>query len=311
MLLSLPAELQMLVVRYLPPRDIVALASTNTQLRALCQEETVWMHLADTQFKVKLNVTEEFSPRLFFQSVLYPYRHALGLWQRRNLKYYGSLLKVSVKDTYILFEDIIPPNKLNQPFKRLGFLRLGRNRQDSRPQFTNLSKLALSDHIKVKYDDDEDEPKLSIILADIEDHTLNPSEWREIMLEFVMLVGGETDVNDLLLMKFIQTYHARSLYTFNKLSLDWPSITVSTLSSGIFIGTYGPHGMEVINLTVTEPVAGTAGVKVTGDPNVPYGEVSFRITDSRCINVPLEEQDTVANITTFMQNPDYIDFQVH
>lgn len=299
-----------MVVQQLGAQDIAALASTCSQLRSLCLPETVWIHLAERQFKVKLRVTEEFSPRLFFQSVLYPYRHTLGLWQRKNLRYYGGILHVSVKDTYISFEDIIPPIKLSDPLKRLEFLRLSRMRQDGDVVITNRSKLALTDRVKVSYEEDE-EPKLSIILANIEDHTLNPDEWREIMLEFVMLAGGnEADVNDLLLMKFIQTYHSRSMYTYRKLSFDSsPTRPLSALNSGIFIGNYGPHGMEVINLTVTESIEGTAGVKVTGDPNVPYGEVTFRITDPRCLNVPLEDQESIANITSFMDSPDYIDFQ--
>jgi len=311
MLLTLPGELQLLVVQQLGAQDIATLSSTCTELRSLCLPETVWIHLAERQFKVKLKVTEEFSPRLFFQSVLYPYRHTLGLWQRKNLRYYGGVLQVSVRDTYILFEEIIPPIKLSDPLKRLEFLRLSRMKQDDDVVITSYSKLALTDRVKVSYEEDEEEPKLSIILANIEDHTLNPDEWREIMLEFVMLAGGnEADVNNLLLMKFIQTYHARSLYTYRKLSFDsTPTTLLTALNSGIFIGNYGPHGMEVINLTVTEAIVGTAGVKVTGDPNVPYGEVTFRITDPRCLNVPLEDQESIPNITSFMDSPDFIDFQ--
>ena len=49
------------------------------------------------------------------------------------------------------------------------------------------------------------------------------------------------------------------------------------IPEGIFKGSYGPHGTELIHLKYHEE-SGTvffSGTKVTGDPNVPVGKQTF------------------------------------
>ena len=65
------------------------------------------------------------------------------------------------------------------------------------------------------------------------------------------------------------------------------------LTEGIFLGDYGAHGIEVVQLQIRQlptTVAGTQGVKVTGDPNITFGEITFRITDDRCLDMTLDDQ---------------------
>eukprot|EP00249_Psilotum_nudum_P013608 c24422_g1_i1 orf=87-1529(-) len=62
--------------------------------------------------------------------------------------------------------------------------------------------------------------------------------------------------------------------------------------SGLWSGLYGPHGLEIINVSYTnEEIVGT---KVLGDPNVPCGKISFKArlsTESN--NIPVELQSIV------------------
>ena len=49
------------------------------------------------------------------------------------------------------------------------------------------------------------------------------------------------------------------------------------IRAGVFKGSYGPHGTELIHLRYHEE-SGTvffSGTKVTGDPNVPVGKQTF------------------------------------
>ena len=309
MLLEFPAELQVRILSNLPAPDISTVSQVNQSFHKLCQEETIWLNLAWKDFKVKLKTTDEFSPRIFYQSVLYPFRKALGLWQRQNLKYYSSIMKVSVRSDHLLFEEVIPPVELREQFTFLPFLQVYRNRLDQTIKVKNLSKIALSNQVKIIKPVSGGD-SLTVIISNIEDHTMNPSDWRQVMLDFISIVAGGVEINDLLLMRFVQTYHSRALYSYSELNLSWPEITLP-IRPGIFVGSYGPHGVEVINLTRDSSRPGTCGVKVTGDPNVPFGQVSFHIgSGEQCLRIPREDQENLPNLVSFLENPTFVQYQV-
>ena len=57
---------------------------------------------------------------------------------------------------------------------------------------------------------------------------------------------------------------------------------------------------------------GTQGVKVTGDPNVPFDKVTFEVDEERCLAIPLEFQRSCRRILQFQEQeePAVIDYQV-
>merc|ERR1711915_1151502 len=81
------------------------------------------------------------------------------------------------------------------------------------------------------------------------------------------------------------------------------------IQSGTFIGSYGPHGTEVIELTVNRNIVGTVGRKLTGDPNVPFGKVTFELLQEECLNIPLDLQSSIQHLSDFMENPVLLDYQ--
>ena len=77
-------------------------------------------------------------------------------------------------------------------------------------------------------------------------------------------------------------------------------LEVFPIKGGLFKGDYGSHGVEFIRLDMpwVAPMVwphrsgpkGVKGVKVTGDPNVPFRHTSFKITDNRPLIIPKEAQ---------------------
>ncbi len=49
------------------------------------------------------------------------------------------------------------------------------------------------------------------------------------------------------------------------------------------------------------------GVKITGDPNISFGEITFRITDDRCLDMDRDNQSSMANVEKFNDDPKYIE----
>ena len=93
----------------------------------------------------------------------------------------------------------------------------------------------------------------------------------------------------------------------------WPSATpTSPIPPGLFQASYGPHGIELIRLEVPldSSISGMRGVKVTGDPNVPFDKTTFEIDAPGCLNIPLEEQRSCRSLERFLEDPQYLDFQV-
>lgn len=94
---------------------------------------------------------------------------------------------------------------------------------------------------------------------------------------------------------------------------SWPSASpTSPIPPGLFQASYGPHGIELIRLEVPldNSISGLRGIKVTGDPNVPFDKTTFEIDTPGCLDIPMEEQQSCAAIQMFMEEPRYIDFQV-
>ena len=52
------------------------------------------------------------------------------------------------------------------------------------------------------------------------------------------------------------------------------------------------------------------GVKVTGDPNVPFDKTTFEIDVPGCLDIPLEEQQSCGALEQFLHEPKYLDYQV-
>lgn len=88
-----------------------------------------------------------------------------------------------------------------------------------------------------------------------------------------------------------QGHIARCLYS----KLTVADATPEKELIGLWSGVYGPHGVEIIN--VTQTCQGISGIKVLGDSVIPCGQVTFRVNRadlcSETLEVPVELQQIV------------------
>jgi len=310
MLQVLPIELQLSVMSYLNPGNLSALAATCKHFNFLSKDEFIWIEIIFREFAIKVKSRQDFSARHFYKTVLHKHKHILGVWNRTNLKFYGGILKVTALCDSIQFQELIPPHKIEGDFKIQDFMKISYKHDSDQPITQIQTKLLNTNSSEIRSNDDELE--FSLIFQDSEDITENPADWRSVMTDFITTISGEgASMTDLLMFRFIETIHSRALYRYEKLQPGNNDLKLPIVE-GLYLGTYGPHGMEVIQLTATSSphlVRGAEGTKVTGDPNVSFGKVSFRVTDDRCLDMTKQEQDSMFEVERFSKNQKFIDYR--
>ncbi|EDL92724.1 similar to F-box only protein 31 (predicted), isoform CRA_c [Rattus norvegicus] len=90
-------------------------------------------------------------------------------------------------------------------------------------------------------------------------------------------------MQELILMKFIYTSQYDNCLTYRRIYLP-PSHPDDLIKPGLFKGTYGSHGLEIVMLSFHGSRA--RGTKITGDPNIPAGQQTVEIDLQRRIQLP-------------------------
>ena len=121
-LLDLPGEIKVLILSQLDPPSLCAAALTCHNLHNIAAEEEVWVTLAKRLYGLEMHVSDSFSPSQFFKAWLHKLGPLLGLWQRTDLRYYSSLVRLTFKDEAI-HVDLVSAQKLDKPLKVTPLLR--------------------------------------------------------------------------------------------------------------------------------------------------------------------------------------------
>ncbi|XP_064437073.1 F-box only protein 31 isoform X3 [Mirounga angustirostris] len=90
-------------------------------------------------------------------------------------------------------------------------------------------------------------------------------------------------MQELILMKFIYTSQYDNCLTYRRIYLP-PSHPDDLIRPGLFKGTYGSHGLEIVMLSFHGKRA--RGTKITGDPNIPAGQQTVEVDLMHRIQLP-------------------------
>ncbi|KAL8195040.1 UNVERIFIED_CONTAM: F-box only protein 31 [Gekko kuhli] len=90
-------------------------------------------------------------------------------------------------------------------------------------------------------------------------------------------------MQELILMKFIYTSQYDNCLTYRRIYLP-PCGPDDLIKPGLFKGTYGSHGLEIVMLSFHGKKA--KGTKITGDPNIPAGQQTVEIELAHPIRLP-------------------------
>ncbi|XP_060771003.1 F-box only protein 31 isoform X3 [Neoarius graeffei] len=330
-LLDLPPELLVEIFSSLPGTALPSLALVCKTFRQILSTETIWRRRCAEEFGMKDDLrkmevagvssrelyVKRVNPRVksgrfmkllpdyehmdywdVYKRLLHPYRYILGLWQP-DIGPYGGLLNVVVDGLFIIGWMYLPPHdpRVEDPMRRRPLFRIHmweRNKATVECMYGHKGPHK-GDIQTVKKDEFSTKCNQT-------DHHRMPGGRQEEFRTWLEEEWGRTledifheHMQELILMKFIYTSQYDNCLTYRRIYLP-PCLPSDLLQPGLFKGTYGSHGLEIIMLSFHGSRA--KATKLTGDPNVPAGQLTLDIDLSRPVQLPdLEHQRNIEELS--------------
>ncbi|KAM6324638.1 F-box only protein 31 isoform 2-T2 [Podargus strigoides] len=289
-LLELPPELLVQIFGSLPGTDLPSLARVCSTFRRILRTDTIWRRRCREEYGVcenlrKLEITGV-SCRDVYAKLLHRYRHILGLWQP-DIGPYGGLLNVVVDGLFIIGWMYLPPHDphVDDPmrFKPLFRIHL-MERKCATVECMYGHKGPHNGHIQIVKKDE-----FSTKCNQTDHHRMSGGRQEEFRT-WLREEWGRTledifheHMQELILMKFIYTSQYDNCLTYRRIYLP-PSSPDDLIKPGLFKGTYGSHGLEIVMLSFHGRKA--KGTKITGDPNIPAGQQTVEINLAHPLQLP-------------------------
>ncbi|XP_037671498.1 F-box only protein 31 isoform X3 [Choloepus didactylus] len=307
-LLELPPELLVEIFASLPGTDLPSLAQVCTKFRRILHTDTIWRRRCREEYGVcenlrKLEITgvscrdvyaKRINPRVksgrftkilpdyehleyrdVYTCLLHRYRHILGLWQP-DIGPYGGLLNVVVDGFFIIGWMYLPPHDphVDDPmrFKPLFRIHL-MERNAATVECMYGHRGPHHGHVQIVKKDE-----FSTKCNQTDHHRMAGGRQEEFRT-WLREEWGRTledifheHMQELILMKFIYTSQYDNCLTYRRIYLP-PSHPDDLIPPGLFKGTYGSHGLEIVMLSFHGSLA--RGTKVTVAAESPEGAVSL------------------------------------
>lgn len=301
-LLDLPPELLVEIFASLPGIALPNLALVCKKFRQILNTETIWRRRCTEEFGMRDDLRKMeivgISSRDLYVKLLHPYRHILGLWQP-DIGPYGGLLNVVVDGLFIIGWMYLPPHdpRVEDPMRRRPLFRIHmweKNKATVECMYGHKGPHK-GDIQTVKKDEFSTKCNQT-------DHHRMPGGRQEEFRTWLEEEWGRTledifheHMQELILMKFIYTSQYDNCLTYRRIYLP-PCLPSDLLQPGLFKGTYGSHGLEIIMLSFHGSKA--KATKLTGDPNVPAGQLTLEIDLQRPVRLPdLEQQRSMEELS--------------
>lgn len=299
---ELPPELLVEIFSLLPGKALPNVALVCKKFRHILNTETIWRRRCVAEFGMKDDLRKMevggVSSRDLYVKLLHPYRHILGIWQP-DIGPYGGLLNVVVDGLFIIGWMYLPPHdpRVEDPMRRRPLFRihLWESKKATVECMYGHKGPHKGDIQTVKKDEFSTKCNQT-------DHHRMPGGRQEEFRTWLEEEWGRTleeifheHMQELILMKFIYTSQYDNCLTYRRIYLPLP-LPSAILQPGLFKGTYGSHGLEIVMLSFHETSA--RATKLTGDPNVPAGQLTLEIDLGRPVVLPdLEQQRNIEELS--------------
>lgn len=304
--LDLPPELITSCLLSVCGRDLSSVSQACSALRDICSIDRLWQNRCLKEFGFTSKEGWNATFREIYAKILYKYGYCIGLW-RETSSCYGGLIYAQYEPGCIVGRGFYSLKDVREPLK-------------SQPLFKIILKDGKAEMLCLKgYREphpctmlgggsDEAGPGQMFVHCsgkDLHRHTEGQEKERQLFFEDAVKRGTHED-----LIRIKWDSH-RKLEPLLKLEQLHPPVLPATASvpiqPGFFKGMYGGHGTEIVLLSYDLEKNVAEARKITGDPNVPSGEISICADLSRPMVLTSEQQCSVAmlaDIDTFDLPPE-------
>ncbi|KAM9808252.1 F-box only protein 31 [Neosynchiropus ocellatus] len=299
---DLPPELLVEVFSLLPGTVLPNVALVCKKFRQILNTETIWRRRCVREFGMEEDLRRMevggVSSRELYVKLLHPYRHILGLWQP-DIGPYGGLLNVVVDGLFIIGWMYLPPHdpRVEDPMRRRPLFRIHMLE-------SNKAIVECMYGHKGPHKGDIQTVKLDEFSTKCNqtDYHRMPGGRQEEFRTWLEEEWGRTleeifheHMQELILMKFIYTSQYDNCLTYRRIYLP-PEMPSALMQPGLFKGTYGSHGLEIVMLSFHGSFA--RATKLTGDPNVPAGQLTLDVDLNQPVTLPdLEHQRNIEELS--------------
>lgn len=303
---NLANEVLASIFKHLDGLDLGTVAKTCQRFRNASFIDQIWQHLCERDYGVSsLDQWPLSSFRELYIIVLHKYGCLLGIW-KCNINPYGGLLHIKVSQGRIEAFDCRAPFDPHITNALRPKLMFAISVQDGEPVvlcYSNWENTPHSGNLRMGDAVEGKERQFSIECNSPSNHEI-PSDreegmgvLRRWMKEEYNSETFQPHMVQLVLMRYA-TMHSlhRQPLQFKLLNLQRPFINDPVMTPGVFKGTYSSHGVELVMVTVDDYKM--TGTKITGDPNVPGGQITFDVDLMRPITDELEpsEQEQILGV---------------
>ncbi|XP_067135679.1 F-box only protein 31-like isoform X1 [Centruroides vittatus] len=292
---DLPIEIIAHIFTFLSAEDLNVVSSVSRRFYEATLLESIWIIRCRKDFNVPIKKFSGFLYRDLYTKVLYQYRSLIGLWQS-DVPSYGGLLEVKFENGKLIGTQLYPPQDpyINRPLRRKPLFSIGIDSNDEKIVLCTVCENSHKAEVEMKENNE-----FHFKCLDIDTHK-SPNSRHQALIDW--LVEETADALDLpqfprsqelLLMKYLILEQYKYNCKFHRINCPTTQRNVP-IQPGLFKGTYGAHGLEIIILQYEDCGTKATAFKVSGDPNVPAGQVTFQVDLSYPMVLAPEQQQQMA-----------------
>lgn len=295
-----PPELLAKIFSFLDGKDIASVAQVCRSFYDASQVEIVWRTRCVQEFSLKVKHSDSFMFKDVYTKLLHKFRFYLGLWQPQ-VSSYGGLFQVQFDPglVAIVGQELLPPRDphIMEPLRKklLFTIALEREGDDDVVCVGGYQ----GPHAAAILEIGEDEFVFKCRDSKYHRHPNGKhQELRDWLLEEASVsldMHQFPHSQELLLMKFLimRQFEYGFAFQYRRVELQGRQAGVP-IQPGIFKGTYGTHGLELVQIEYFENCKKLRATKLSGDPNVPAGQVTFEVTLLYSMVLTAEQQSSIA-----------------